>query len=478
MPDQVKYDLPPQRAPRTGHCWLTGLLVLVIGGVVGYAVRPLMQCGGAGGAAPTPVGEAALLSHTELTALAEQLERNQLYAEAARTWEQAARQAPPQGAERAELLFRIGKNFCLANAPEQGLTYLFAAEAADEEGRWKSSINSLVLEGLSSLGREDVRAHQASQRVALDAKGDDKTKPVAQIGGEPITDLDLQTFARRLVTQQMAMQRQYMSDEAFDKAVKAGLDRFKDAAGRKQLVQIYLSQELLYREALAAKLPDNEAVREEMKDARRQILIEAFLDDYLGRRLQVGETDLENAYEARKAEYVEPEAFKVEAIVVGSDEAKTQASEALEAGTAFEQVRDEFSTLKPGGETPGPFNRWITRDGRVPLVADSRAALAHIVALQEGEVGGKWLAGTGGQWVRLRLVEHRAARQLALAECRERVEGDLRAAKQEELLRQLQESLQRKYDVVINESELEPKGAAPAPEAGSDAGSDTEAEHS
>jgi len=226
------------------------------------------------------------------------------------------------------------------------------------------------------------------------------------------------------------------------------------AEGRRQLLQMYLSWELLYREALAAGLPEDEVVRRRAVDARRQILTEAFLHDYLNRNLHIGETDLENAYEAKKGNYVEPEAFKVEAIVVDTDEAKDQVSEALDAQTNFAEVRNTFSTLKPGAGEPGPFDRWITRDGRVPLAADSRAALAHVVSLETGQVGGKWFEGAGGSWLRFKLADHRAARQLDLSECRERVAQDLRAGKQNELLGQLQQSLQNKYQVVIHEEAL------------------------
>ena len=457
MSDQVKYDLPLERAPRAGHRWLASLAVLVIGGVIGFSIRPMAGSSSVIDSSPAPTAPATLLSQAELSALAEKLERNQLYAEAARTWEQAAQQAPPQGEDRAEALFRIGKNLSLAHQHERALGYLFAAEAADETKRWKASINKLVLEGLSALGREDVRAHQAAKRIALDARGEETPKILADIGGEPITELDLQSFARRMVTQQLSMQRQFMSADAFNEAIESGLDRFETVDGREQLLQMYLSQELLYREALAANLPEDEGVRQRTVDARRQILTEAFLGDYLDRNLQIDQTDLENAYEANKADYVEPEAFKVDALVVEREEAKEQASAALDAGTDFGEVRDQFSTIKPEGDSPSPFERWISRGGWVPMVADSRAALAHIVSLQADEVGGKWFEGTGGKWLRFKLADHRPARQLALSECRDRVERDLRSSKQVDLLTQLQRSLQGKYQVVIREDAVKPK---------------------
>ncbi|MGD2110521.1 MAG: hypothetical protein PVI86_14170, partial [Phycisphaerae bacterium] len=193
MSDQVKYDLPPGGTPRARQRWVASLAAFVLGGVIGFVVRPMSGSGAAIESQPSQTATPALLTYAELTALAKTLERNQLYAEAAGAWEQAAKRTRPNREDKAETLFRIGKNFSLANQHERALAYLFAAEAADENERWKPSITKLVLEGLSALGREDVRAHQVARRVALDAQGDDAPKTVAEIGGEPITELDIQS---------------------------------------------------------------------------------------------------------------------------------------------------------------------------------------------------------------------------------------------------------------------------------------------
>ncbi len=177
----------------------------------------------------------------------------------------------------------------------------------------------------------------------------------------------------------------------------------------------------------------------------------AFVNDYLGRNLQIAETDVQNAYEAHKADYVEPPAIKVEAIAVDNESAKKDASAALDAGTEFAKVREKHSTLRATPDSPDPFDQWLTRDDRVPLVSDSKAALAHLLSLEKGEVSKRWFEGAGGKWVRFRLADRRAERQLSLAECRDRVERDLRSRKQEDLIKQLQQSLRAKYKVVVHD---------------------------
>ena len=87
----------------------------------------------------------------------------------------------------------------------------------------------------------------------------------------------------------------------------------------------------------------------------------------------------------------------------------------------------------------------------MPIVSDGKAALAHLFTLEANEISKKWFAGNSGRSLRFRLVERRPERQLDFAECRDRVERDLRSRKQEDLLSQLTQTLQRKYKVVVHE---------------------------
>lgn len=454
MGDDLRFDLPARPASKKRATFLVAVVAFGVGAAAGHFGWKSRSFG-AGPA--TTAGGGALLSREEQVALAETLEKNQLYAEAARAWQRAAELSPPSGAEKAEVLFRIGKNLALANQQESALAFLFAAEAADSSGRWKQSINRLVLEGLSALGREDARVYQAQRRTSLAPQADkDSARPVAEIGGEPISELDLQTFARRLVTAQFASQRAMLPPDAVNQAIEAQLEKLKTPDGRKQWLHRYISQELLYREALAAKQPDRAEVQEQVADARRHVLIQAFLDDYLSRNMHVGETDVKNAYEAGKAQYREPEAVRAAAIVVQGEEAKKAVSAALDAGTDFDRVREKHSASRPSGESSDPFDRWMTREGRVPVVSDGKAALAHLFSLEKGEVSRKWFEGADGKWIRFRLLDHRKERPLELSECRDRVERDLRAKKQEEALGQLEQALRSKYKVVMHDEKATP----------------------
>ena len=144
MSNDLKFELPPRPMPRARGHWALTAAAVVIAWAIGFFLRPGRI--GPNGRTPPPSTDApALLSAAELASLAEMLERNQLYAEAAKAWQRAAELSPPADAARAERLFRIGKNLSLAGQHEPALAYLLAAETADREGRWRESINTLCL---------------------------------------------------------------------------------------------------------------------------------------------------------------------------------------------------------------------------------------------------------------------------------------------------------------------------------------------
>jgi hypothetical protein len=441
MSDELKFELPhaPQQKQRCGTAG--ALLALMIGVVAGSGIHALVTR--SADSQPQAAG-AELLSHDELTTLADKLERNQLYVQAARAWQKASALRIPEGDERAETLFRIGKNLNLGGEHDEAVRYLLAAEAADKKGQWSASINQMMLESLSALGLEEARAYQAKKRIAL-APTDDQ--PIAEIGGEPITTTDLNAFAREMVESQLAMQKAMMLPEQYEDLVETQVKQSQAPEGREQLLQAYLSRELLYREALAEGLAEQDAVRDRMLDARRTVLIGAFMDDYLAKSLQLTDTDVTNAYEAKRTEYIQPEAVKAQVIVASKEQDKKAIDTALTDGKDFAELQKQYNDQGK----PDMFDRWLTRDGWVPMVKEPKPALAHLFLLDKGEVDSKWFETNDGEWVRFRLADKRDQRQLKLDECRDRVERDLRDQRRRELIDQLQDKLRSKYEVVIHQ---------------------------
>lgn len=450
MSTDLKFDLPNQTKQTSFGQWALTLLLMCVGiGFTVFAALSVSLSSSQPGTARTTLPAASLLSHDELTTLAESLERNQLYVQAARAWEQAAALSPPEGAERTKMLFRIGKNLVLGNAHDEGLRYLLAAESLDNTKTFETSINRLVLESLSALGLEDARAYQAGKRIAMTAgDADDSTKPLATIGGEPITQADLDRFARDMVESQFGFQRSMIPEADYQKMIDAQLSQYKTDEGKMELLQSYLTSELLYREALASKVEAHSDVARRIKQARRSTLTSAFIDQYMGEHLQLTDSEIENAYNADKEQYIQAEAVRIEAVMAGDDQ-KAIVDGVLAANGSLEDY------LAKG------FDGYYERTDTLPIVKDSRSAVAHLFLLEPDQWGGKWFETTDGKWVQFRVVERRDARQKTLEEARGEVAGGLRQQKRQELIQRLQESLRQKYEVVIHQAP--PAAASPTP---------------
>ena len=458
MSDTPTFELPPPTPPQARPWWLIATAMLVAGAVIGYIMAPHGRVapddpsdGPQAVLAPPP----DLLTAAQYRTLGERLERNQLFAQAAEAWLAASRLEGPAESARADRLYRIGKNLHMAGQHDRAVRYLFAAEAAGPRDTLKTTINSLVLEGLSALGLEEVRDYQALQRASLGAAATTQDVPdeLARIGNEPITERDLMGFARRMVDLQLRGQRAFLSPDALEQAAADAMARFDAPQARQALLQNFLRDELLYREALAHNMPDRIEVRQAVVDSRRSVLIEAFVDYYLRQSVQIDDAGLQDAYEANKQRYVEPEAIRVEAIVAADEPAKDAVTKALEAATDFNAVRSEHSA--GSGEESG--DAWVARDGFLPGVSDVRAVLAHLFTLEPGQVSDRWFEGDGGAY-RYRVVDHRPTRQLELDQCRDRVEQDLRQRKQQQAIQTLQTSLAEKYDVSVSAAATQPAG--------------------
>ena len=148
-----------------------------------------------------------------------------------------------------------------------------------------------------------------------------------------------------------------MSPDQYKQFVETQLEQYQAPEGQQQLLQAYLSRELLYREAMTKGLAEQQKVRDRILDARQSVLIQAYMDDYLGESLQLTDTDVRNAYEAKKEEYIEEEAVKVDALGVGNEEEKKAVDTALESGTGFDELQTKY---REEGK-PDPLDRWLTR---------------------------------------------------------------------------------------------------------------------
>ena len=461
MTDQERLNLslgdPPaalvrrfNHVPR-GWLWLLllGQLAILLGlGIV--RARPQLSPAGPGGGQPSTADAAAL------KAVAAALEEKGLEAEAAGAWEDYLRREP-QAADRAEILYRVGKLRIEAEQYAPAAAALVRAEqAAGDNKDLKGKIGPLVVECLSRLGRYGEVGRELARRVETGGGADrGKAKVVATLAGQPLTEADLDRLAERRVDSLLAMQGA-AGDEARRQAV---LQQLSAPQARKQLLQELLQTELFSRRARELHLDQEEAFRQARDQIVQGLLAERFLAKEMG-KIQPTPVDLESYYQAHAAQYQEPEALQAVIIPLGPGEDPAAILAKIKSSGDFTKLA---AVRRPKGAADEPARR-LVRKQEDPLLGK----IDTLFELGEGQWTKTPLAQGNDRF--LVLVQKKIPpRTPPLEEVESRVRGDYVMRKQQEWAEKMLGELMMRYEVRIVPPEPPAKDSAPPAQGGKSA---------
>lgn len=142
-----------------------------------------------------------------------------------------------------------------------------------------------------------------------------------------------------------------------------------------ELLQSWVREELIVRQARAMGMLDDPVVREAMNQAERQILLEAYLSRFV-EDLQISRLEVENYVSAWEESYTR----KIEArhILVDDPNLANSILARLTAGASFEELAAQYS-LCPSSEDGGHLG-WLRR-GEASLAFEEA-----VFGLQPGEL--------------------------------------------------------------------------------------------
>lgn len=171
----------------------------------------------------------------------------------------------------------------------------------------------------------------------------DKEKILAIVEGRNITQSDLENLLRGLPPQQ-SMQ-------------------FNNEAGRKQLLEELINQEVLYLNAIEKGLDKSEEFKNELKKATENLVKQYAVRDILN-RATVTEEEVVEFYESHKDHFTEKDTVKASHILVDSLEEANKIIEELKNGLEFEELAKKYSKC-PSKERGGDLG-YFTRGKMVP----------------------------------------------------------------------------------------------------------------
>ena len=141
------------------------------------------------------------------------------------------------------------------------------------------------------------------------------------------------------------------------------------AEGRQEVLDILITRELLYQEAVKRHLEKDRSIQDKISEARRSVLVEAMMDRLTGRMAE-GNT-LKNYFESHRNDFREVRASH---ILLEKEEGARNLKQQLNAGADFAELARKFSKDARSGPAGGDLG-YFTKGRMIPEIATAAFTL-------------------------------------------------------------------------------------------------------
>jgi hypothetical protein len=308
MKDQLDFSLPERRKQRPPGSlkWIVAInltILMIVSGILFILILTIRTA-----KEPRPE-KAGALSETHLKNLALKFEQQELHDSAVDAWLEYLKAADLKQEECARIWYRVGNLFQKEKKYEKALDAYYRSEQFARVEDFSSEISRRVQECLESLGKFAALRNELSSRVGIkDASTNDsipsqRDAVLAEIGPQKITLSDLDHRIEQEIQRQFAMVAPDMSDEMKKRQKEALLKQFSTTDHRHRVLNEYLAEEILYREALASRLMEDPDIQAEIQNHQRAILVQKVIQNAYAELIKITRSDLVTYYEAHKEQY-------------------------------------------------------------------------------------------------------------------------------------------------------------------------------
>lgn len=247
-----------------------------------------------------------------------------------------------------------------------------------------------------------------------------ENKVMAKVDDIEITQGDIMSFLHSL-GQQTAMQIQSQPD------------------GMERVVYELVNQNLMYLDAVENKLGDEEAFKEDLEKAKKNLLIQYSVNKFL-KGITVTDEEAKEYFEANKEQFKKPESVKASHILVEDEEEAEEILEKIKSGMSFEDAAKEYSTC-PSKDRGGDLGQFA-RGSMVPEFEE--VAFASDLGLVDKPVK------TEFGYHLIKVVEKNEADSPSFDEVKDQVKQNVLHSKQQQAYMEKTEKLKDKYKVEVN----------------------------
>jgi hypothetical protein len=321
MEEKLNFSLPEKKQKTALTPKISVILLLVlIGLTLVNLLKPAYQ--------NTPSeNPASSLSEEKVKDLASKLTSRNLYTRAARVWQDYLSFAKVSDTERAKALFQIGTLLEKAGMYEEAIEYYYRSEITAKLSELEQQINTHIKDCFQRLGKFSALRYELMDRTSFQKSEKAGGKIVAEIGAEKITESDIDTLIERTIDNQLAPMTAFMTTEQLNEQKKKILEQYKNPSSKQEFLQSWLTQEVLYRQALEEKLSEQPAAKSLIEELVRSVLSRQLMNAELANKINITETDLQTYYQANKSKFVEP--------------ADKKDPNSTDRQKSFEEVRDQ-----------------------------------------------------------------------------------------------------------------------------------------
>jgi tetratricopeptide (TPR) repeat protein len=360
MEEKLNFSLPEKKRKNSFTSAIVIILLLILTGLgaANLLIRPSSQ-------SPYSANAVSALSPEQVKQLAVRLASRNLYARAAKVWQDYLVLNTLPDEEHARILSQIGTLLEKAGSYAEAIEYFYRSEAIAKVSELEPQINAHIKNCFEKLGKFSSLRYELMDRTSFNKTKIAGDKIVAEIGAEKITEADLDALIEAAIDNQLAPMAAFMTTEQLYEQKKNILEQYKSPSAKQRFLQSWLTQEILYRQALEDKLQDEPEARRLVEELTRGALSQFIMNKELASKINITETDLQTYYEANKDKFVEP--------------SNKEDPNSVERQKTFDEARQEVITALLGQK------RQEVQTGLIKQMMDKYNVIIHSSAFTPAE---------------------------------------------------------------------------------------------
>ena len=388
--------------------------------------------------------------------VAAKLEDRKIYETSADKWVEYIKNENLSSSDKAKYAYRIAKNYFEAGKYNKALEYLYISENTKEIEEYKNEISRMKLDSFRRLGNLAGLNAELSKSTNLNDKSSNDEVVIAEIGPDKLTKSDVDKIIEDQIDTQLIQYASFMDEEQLMKQKEEMQKMFESEDARNRVIQEWLGQELLKREAIEQGIENDPKLQRQFENIRRSFLASQYINKIIKEQIKISESDLKDYYSSHKNEFINKAKANLSRIIADSKEKAESAITDIKGGLSFPEAVKKYSIDNSTMDNDGKLSQAVEKGKAIQGLGDDAKILTKIFALKDGEISEPIMAEDGMYHI-YKMDSFEEEKMLSYDEAKKDIASKKTNAKREELIKATIEELKNKYKVIIHSNINEAK---------------------